>query len=134
VLRQLKKYRKDSDVIFDKVKTDSGRRKIKLEDQTIEILRSHLNRQMDKRRHPRKGTWKDYDLIFPSILGTPIDQTNLYRDFKANLKLAGLDKGSTGHAREASLHDFRHTAASLMLNHGVPVIVVSKHMANQKFP
>jgi hypothetical protein len=29
-------------------------------------------------------------------------------------------------------HDLRHTAASLMLNHGVPVIVVSKILGHSK--
>ena len=29
-------------------------------------------------------------------------------------------------------HDLRHTAASIMLNHGVPVIVVSKMLGHSK--
>ena len=29
-------------------------------------------------------------------------------------------------------HDLRHTAASLMLNHGIPVIVVSRRLGHAK--
>ena len=29
-------------------------------------------------------------------------------------------------------HDLRHTATSLMLNHGIPVLIVSKRLGNSK--
>jgi integrase len=29
-------------------------------------------------------------------------------------------------------HDLRHTAASLMLNHGIPVLIVSKRLGHSK--
>ena len=34
--------------------------------------------------------------------------------------------------KEIRFHDLRHTAASLMLNHGVPVIIVSKRLGHSK--
>ncbi len=45
-------------------------------------------------------------------------------DFKRVLEDTGLLK--------IRFHDLRHTAASLLLNHGVPVIVVSKMLGHSK--
>jgi len=46
------------------------------------------------------------------------------RDFKNLLQTAGLPK--------IRFHDLRHTAASLMLNNGVPVIVVSRRLGHAR--
>ncbi len=124
VLRQLERNPKSQDKYFSRVKTDAGRRKIKLGDQTVEILRTHLNSQMEIRKTMPKGRWEENDLIFSSSVGTPMSQRNLFRDFKEILKKAGL--------HEIRFHDLRHTAASLMLNHGVPAIVVSKRLGHSK--
>jgi len=50
--------------------------------------------------------------------------SNLLRDFKKQLERSGV--------KEIRFHDLRHTAASLMLNHGVPVLVVSKILGHSK--
>jgi len=50
--------------------------------------------------------------------------SNLHKDFKKQLERAKL--------REIRFHDLRHTAASLMLNHGIPVLVVSKILGHSK--
>ncbi len=124
VVRQLERNPKTKDNYFSKVKTDAGRRKIKLGDLTIEKLRAHLNSQMEIRKAMPKGRWEENDLIFPSSVGTPLSQRKLFRDFKEILKKAGLE--------DIRFHDLRHTAASLMLNHGVPAIVVSKRLGHSK--
>jgi len=62
--------------------------------------------------------WQENDLLFPSTTGTPFAKTDLQRDFWSLLKAAGV--------KRIRFHDLRHTAASLMLNHGVPPLVVSK--------
>jgi integrase len=53
-----------------------------------------------------------------------MDASNLRLDFYQVLQSAGLPK--------IRFHDLRHTAASLMLNHGIPVIVVSKILGHSK--
>jgi integrase len=68
--------------------------------------------------------WTEHGLIFTSKVGTPIHYRNLLRDFKLLLKNAGLPV--------IRFHDLRHTAASLMLNHGIPVIVVSRRLGHAK--
>ncbi len=46
------------------------------------------------------------------------------RDFKKLLQAAGLPK--------IRFHDLRHTAASLMLNHDIPVLVVSRMLGHSR--
>jgi len=44
--------------------------------------------------------------------------------FRKLLKASGLPK--------IRFHDLQHTAASLMLNHGIPVLIVSKRLGHSK--
>lgn len=70
-----------------------------------------------------RDKWQDYDLMFTSI-GTPIGKYNLVKSFKKLAQEAGLPK--------IRFHDSRHTAASLMLNNGISVIVVSRRLGHAK--
>jgi integrase len=58
--------------------------------------------------------------IFPSISSASLNISML---------VIGLFRISFQQIR---FHDLRHTAASLMLNHGIPVIVVSKMLGHSK--
>ena len=53
-----------------------------------------------------------------------MDQHNLYDRFKDLIRAAGLP--------EIRFHDLRHTAASLMINHGVPIIIVSRRLGHAR--
>lgn len=109
--------------IFQEPKTRSGRRTIQLGEGTLDALRRH--REIQRSQISRMGErWQDNDLIFTSKVGTPINPSNLRKDFAELLEKAGLKK--------IRFHDLRHTAASLMLNHGVPVIVVSRILGHSK--
>jgi integrase len=55
--------------------------------------------------------WQEFNLVFPSALGTPMEPTNLIRRFKKLLKIAGLP--------DIRIHDLRHTSATLLLLRGV---------------
>ena len=70
------------------------------------------------------GDWVENDLVFPSLTGSPTDQRNLIRFFKRVLKKAGLP--------DIHFHDLRHTAATLMLLNGIPLIVVSRRLGHSK--
>jgi len=63
-------------------------------------------------------------LIFTSANGTPIQSRLLIRQFKNLLEVAGLP--------EIRFHDLRLTAISLMLNHGIPVIIVSRRLGHAR--
>lgn len=108
---------------FVEPKTRSGRRTKKLGEGTLHVLRKHKECQASIRAIAVKR-WQYYDLLFPTSVGTPGDCSNLRADFRKILESAGLPK--------IRFHDLRHTAASLLLNHGVPVIVVSKMLGHSK--
>jgi len=120
--RQLERPRGEG-VQFSAPKTAFGRRTLKLGSKTIEVLRQHYERQQIERK-AAGDHWKDYSLIFPTSVGTPIDQRSFLRTFKLFLRHAGLPP--------IRFHDLRHTSASLMLNHNVPVIIVSRRLGHAR--
>jgi integrase len=122
VRRQVQEVRGQS-WSFIEPKTRAGRRSIQIGEGTLQVLRIHRERQA-LQKAAAGARWKDYDLIFPSSVGTPLNPTNLRNDFHQTLERVGLPK--------IRFHDLRHTAASLMLNHGIPVIVVSKILGHSK--
>jgi len=108
---------------FTSPKTRSGTRRVDLGKMTIKILQEHQQSQFLKMKLAGEN-WQDQDLMFTSQIGTPMDRDNLRKQFKKLLRKAGLP--------EIRFHDLRHTAASLMLNSGVPVIVVSKRLGHAR--
>ncbi len=72
-------------------KTRSGKRLIDLDDITIQILRSHYERQQLERLAAGEK-WEEYGLIFSSSNGTPIHLRNLLREFHKLLENAGLPR------------------------------------------
>ncbi len=95
---------------FTTPKNDRGRQ-IALTRQAVEALRSHRRRQNEERLS--LGTsWTDEGLIFASATGTPLSRDAVdRRSFKPLLERAELPK--------VTLHDLRHTCATLLLNRGV---------------
>jgi integrase len=122
VQRQLKRGNW-KDGFFTTPKTKAGKRIIVLGANTLAKLREHFNRQYLERQKCGER-WQENDLIFTSTIGTPMDQFNLHRVFKQFIRDMGMP--------EIRFHDLRHTAASLMLNHGVPVIVVARRLGHSK--
>ena len=110
-------------MVFMSPKTNAGRRTIPLGVETLRILREHRTKQHHERA-TSENRWQENDLIFPSSVGTPQSPSNLLQAFKSILKHAGLPI--------IRFHDLRHTAASLMLNQGVPPFVVSKILGHSK--
>ena len=108
---------------FTKPKSKSGKRTIILGKQALELLDQHKSEQQKMISLSHNG-WEDLDLVFPSRVGTPLTASNVRRAFRKLLKESGLPK--------IRFHDLRHTAASLMLNHGIPVLIASKRLGHSK--
>jgi integrase len=122
VQRQLQRINNQG-LLFSQPKTKTGNRSIQLGEQTLQTLRTHLEKQRLEQAFANQN-WRDEGLIFATPIATPTDPRNLIRDYKRVLRIAGL--------REIRFHDLRHTAASLMLNNGVPILVVSKILGHSK--
>jgi hypothetical protein len=102
---------------------DGGTRTIMLGKQALEILKNHKKAQ-EMFINAVGERWTNLDLVFPSGIGTPLTASNIRRAFRKLLATSGLPK--------IRFHDLRHTAASLMLNHGIPVLIVSKRLGHSK--
>ena len=108
-------------LVFSEPKTAAGRRMIVLSPNAIEKLRLHIEKQILERQLAG-NTWVENDLMFPTRLGSPMYSANMYKIFKAVLKLAGLPN--------IRFHDLRHTAATLMLQQGVHPKVVQERLGH----
>ena len=97
--------------IFVPPKNGKGR-SIKLTTGVVEALRGHLKRQLEEIEQTG-DLYRDQGLVFPTRVGTPMNQSNLTsRSFKPLHKQAGLPQ-------TVRLHDLRHTCATLLLCEGV---------------
>lgn len=108
---------------FTAPKTKSGRRTITLGQVAIQKLLAH--KMVVKKMVLKAGnSWEEHNLIFPSTIGTPVTASNLRREYRKVQDACDLPK--------IRFHDLRHTAASLMLNNGIPVIVASQRLGHSK--
>ncbi|PWB55366.1 MAG: hypothetical protein C3F13_04545 [Anaerolineales bacterium] len=110
-------------VEFSTPKTKFGKRSLKLAGNDIQVLRRHSERQQALRVKAGKK-WVENGLIFTNSVGGPINPRNLLREFTTLLAAAGLPR--------IRFHDLRHTAASLMLNHGIPPLIVSRRLGHSR--
>ncbi len=112
---------KGQGLVFSEPKTKAGRRTIILGKNTIEVLKNHW--EMQQKTIVELGDlWKNNDLIFPSVTGTPTDQSNVFKRFKEILKSAGLPN--------IRFHDLRHTAATLMLKQKINPKIVQERLGH----
>jgi integrase len=74
-------------------------------------LESHRLKQADERRLAGNAWKGDGKYVFTSTVGTPLEQRRLDREFKLLCDGAGL--------RRIRFHDLRHSAASILIAHGV---------------
>jgi integrase len=89
----------------------------------LDVLRHHKEYQeMQKTRAGNR--WREQELVFPISVGTPGDASNIRLDLNQILDNANLQR--------VRFHDLRHTAASLLLNNKIPVIVVSQMLGHSK--
>lgn len=104
-------------------KSRAGRRTIKLPDALRDALRSHRTWQVE-RRLAAGNLWEDAGYVFCQPNGRPIDARRDWLAWKALLRSAGV--------RDARLHDARHTAATLLLQQGVPARVAMQVLGHSQ--
>ncbi len=94
-------------------KTRAGRRTVDIGPRAVRLLR-----EQQLARLPNGGGY-----LFPSRAGTPYDGNNfMARIFKPAARAAGIP--------ELTLHDLRHTGASLMIAAGCHVKVIAEQMGH----
>ena len=111
-------------VVFGTPKSNSSRRLIALTSLAVESLRKHRIRQNEWRLQLGPA-WQDHDLVFPCETGGPWEPSRVLYRFHKALKTAGLPK--------RRLQDLRHTAATLMLEEGVPMKVIQETLGHSSY-
>jgi len=96
-------------IIIQPTKTNSSRRSVDLDDDTIDVLRAHLGRQLLSRME-LEGVYEDQGLLFPDPPGKPLNPMVLTRTFQSYAKKLGI--------KEAKVHNLRHFHATLLMKNG----------------
>jgi integrase len=121
IRQQLQRETQDDETrsfVLQTTKTQAGERTLQIDQSLTKILREHL-RNLDEEQALHGKAWKDtLNLIFVTETGAPIHGSDLLQHFNRVLKRAKLPK--------IRFHDLRHTAATLMLADGIPLVTVSK--------
>ena len=76
----------------------------------VAALKAHRTRQKAERLKAGPK-WQDHELVFCTPIGTPLNDSNVRKQFAAHLAAAGLPA--------IRYHDLRHSAASLLAARGV---------------
>ncbi len=106
---------------FQQSKTNSGRRVIDLDDGTVNVLRAHQGQQL-LLKSQLDGAYQDQDLVFPNPTGGPLNPMAVTRAFQRLAERIGLKDGR--------LHNLRHFRASVMLQSGQSLVLVSKRLGH----
>lgn len=104
-------------------KTNAGRRRVELDEMLVAELRAHRKRQLEERMAAGPA-WVDSGFVFVDELGAPMVPQTISRKWDAAIRRAGV--------RRIRLHDSRHSAATLLLEDGTPVHVVSKMLGHSR--
>ena len=102
-------------------KTERSRRVVALDPGTVAVLRTHRKRQLEERLAVGPG-YRDDELVFCTVAGAVLHPDNVTNAFDRHVAAAGLPR--------IRLHDCRHTAATVLLEEGVPLKVVSERLGH----
>jgi len=107
--------------LFVPPKTPKSRRTVDLSPRTTARLRQQRQHQLEERLLVGP-VYQDRDLVFATPVGGAIDPSNLRRSWNRVLARAGV-----GHVR---FHDLRHAHATLLLQQGAHVKVISERLGH----
>lgn len=115
-------YRLDGEYQISTPKTKSSARVIALPPQLVEILREQKAWQ-DERRKATGDRWIERGAVFTGSYGEYMAKSYINLQFKQLLKKHNFP--------DIHIHDLRHANASLLINMGVPVKVISEHLGHR---
>ena len=99
-------------------KTEKSRRTLAMPQTAVAALREHRRWQTEARL-AAGPLWQDTGLVFTTSVGTPLDASHVWRDFRAQCKKAGIEG-------VWARRELRHTFVSLMSVSGVAVEEIAR--------
>ena len=120
VRNQLQRQTGNGLVLKSTLKANAEPREIILDEETTTLMKVWRREQTQFRL--QRGSWGDKDLVFTNSLGKPIEPRKALIRWKQLLKSAGI--------KERRLHDARHTFATVLLQSGIEVKVVSHYLGH----
>lgn len=109
--------------VLKAVKTPSSRRTLYLSNDVRTLFEVHQQRQNTAREF-MGSDWQENGLAFTTSLGTAISPRNALRSFKRIISKLPV--------AQIRMHDLRHTYASLALQRGVPIELVSERLGHAR--
>jgi integrase len=107
----------DGELLVTEPKTAKSKRFVPISAPAERLLRDLQAAQAEERS--RAGSaWRQTGFVFTTEFGQPCDPRNAFRALKVAAAKIGLS--------DVCLHTLRHSAASVLLTHGVPLKVVSE--------
>ena len=111
----------DGSYQFVKLKSEDSVRTLEIDDETLAALKAH-KAQQNIQRLAMGDRWEDFDLVFSTSVGRPIDCKTDYRQWHRALINADLPI--------KRLHDARHTAATILFDQGIDIEVIRRFMGH----
>ena len=105
-------------LVTDAPKTRSSRRVVVLPEMAAGALAAHKRRQAEEQLEAGPA-WHRSGYVFTTEIGTPFDPRNLDRVWRRLRDRAGISE-------TVRFHDLRHSAATFLLESGVPIEIISK--------
>jgi integrase len=112
----------NSHIQFGEPKTNRSRRTVDLDPATVAILKAHRKAQLEERAEAGLGRPRRDELAFTDDMGEPLHPNAVTRTFTKLVTEAGVP--------QIRLHDLRHTHATLALQAGIHVKVVSERLGH----
>ncbi|MGZ4617255.1 MAG: tyrosine-type recombinase/integrase [Frankiaceae bacterium] len=107
----------DGELLVTEPKTAKSKRFVPVSDPAARLLLD-LHAAQAEECSRAGAAWRQTGFVFTTEFGEPCDPRNAFRALKVAAARAGLP--------DVGLHTLRHSAASVMLTHGVPLKVVSE--------
>lgn len=106
-------------------KTEASNSTLHLPDTLVKRLQQHQTNQQEEFAALEKP-WSPDELVFTSVVGTPISPRNLVRHFKSMLRRTGLP-------RKIRVHDLRHSCATFLIAQDVHPKAIQHILRHQDF-
>jgi integrase len=106
-------------------KSDAGRRVVELDDDLVAVFRAHRVEQTERRLAIGPG-WRDNDLVFCEVDGSPIHPDRLSKRWSDLVARRAVPLGVPA----IRLHDLRHSHVTQLLDAGVRPDIVTERLGH----